>query len=211
MSGPQIIECEQGTPEWLKARAGIPTASEFKTIVGVKKDAKDKVTRQKYMRRLAAEIITGEIVEGFKNAHMERGNAMEDEARADYVFMANTDVTRVGFIKNHGAGCSPDSLIGLNGMLEIKTALPDILIEKIEADEFPSEHRFQCQGNLWVAEREFIDIKVYWPKMPNFVKRAYRDDATIKQIAEAAEQFNTELHELVERIRRYGGIEAVAA
>lgn len=206
MSGPQIIECDQGTPEWHQARAGIPTASEFKTIIGVKKDAKDKLTRQKYMRKLAGEILTGEVVEGYKNAHMERGNAMEDEARTDYAFMANTDVTRVGFIRSGitKTGCSPDSLIGKFGILEIKTALPDILIEKIEADEFPAEHRFQCQGNLWIAQREFIDIKIYWPKMPNFVKRAYRDDAVIRQIAEAVDAFNAELHEMVERLRRYG-------
>lgn len=207
----QIIDCEQGTPEWHAARAGIPTASEFKTIIGVKKDAKDKVTRQKYMRKLAGEILTGEVVEGYKNAHMERGNAMEDEARSHYAFMESADLARVGFIRNGMTGCSPDSLIGANGMLEIKTTLPDILIEKIEADEFPAEHRFQCQGNLWIAEREFIDIKVYWPKMPNFVKRAYRDEAIIKQIAEAVDQFNSELNELVERIRRYGVPQKVAA
>lgn len=207
----QIIECEQGTPQWLAARAGLVTASEFKTIVGVKKDAKDKLTRQKYMRKLAGEILTGEVVEGFKNAHMERGNQMEAEARNEYAFDANVDLIRIGFARNDKAGASPDSLIGTNGVLEIKTALPDILIEKIEADEFPSEHRFQCQGNLWVLERDFIDIKVYWPKMPSFVKRAYRDELLIKQIEEAVDQFNTELAELVEKLRRYGDPAKVAA
>ncbi len=85
------------------------------------------------------------------------------------------------------------------------------MIEKIEADEFPSEHRFQCQGNLWIAQRQFIDIKIYWPKMPNFVKRAYRDETVIRQIAEAVDQFNDELNELVERIRRYGSNPKMAA
>lgn len=204
----QIIECEQGTPEWHLARAGIPTASEFKTIIGVKKDARDKLTRQKYMRKLAGERITGQVVEGYKNAHMERGNLMEEEARADYVFLTGEVVTQVGFIRRMMTGCSPDSLIDATGMLEIKTSLPDIMIEKIEADEFPPEYKFQTQGNLWIAEREWIDLKIYWPGMPNFVKRAYRDEECIKQIAEAVDQFNDELAVLVERVRAYGTVKA---
>lgn len=206
----QIFDCEQGSEAWFAVRKGIPTSSEFKKIIGVKKEAKDKITRQAYLRKLAGELLTGEVIEGYKNHHMERGNAMEDEARSDYVFMTNTEVTRVGFIRNGNAGASPDSLIGNDGILEIKTAIPEILIEKIEANKFPSEHVFQCQGNLWIAEREFIDIKVYWPKMPDFVKRAWRDEATIKIISDAVDQFNSELHELVERVRRVGNEAALA-
>ena len=29
----QIIDCEQGSAEWFEARAGIPTASEFSTVM----------------------------------------------------------------------------------------------------------------------------------------------------------------------------------
>jgi hypothetical protein len=29
----QIINCDQGEPEWFTARAGIPTASEFHTVM----------------------------------------------------------------------------------------------------------------------------------------------------------------------------------
>src|ERR1700743_3405271 len=96
----EIFDCEQNSPEWFAARAGIPTASEFKTIVGVKKDAKDKLTRQKYMRKLAGEIMTGEVVEGFKNGHMDRGHAMEDEARNHYALIHKADPVRVGFLRN---------------------------------------------------------------------------------------------------------------
>ena len=45
----QIVDCEQGTPEWYAARLGIPTASEFKTIIGIKKDAREKVTRRTHL------------------------------------------------------------------------------------------------------------------------------------------------------------------
>ena len=201
---PTIIECTQGTHEWHMARLGLPTASEFKTILGVKKDSRDKVTRNTYLRKLAGEIITGEPMENYRNADMDRGNAMEAEARDFYAFTTDEPIERVGFVVNGGKGCSPDSFVGQIGMLEIKTAFPHILIEKILADDFPPEHKAQTQGALWVCEREWIDLAIYWPKMPMFTKRAYRDPAYIKQISDEVDQFNAELHELVEKIRRYG-------
>lgn len=201
---PTIIECEQGTEPWLRARMGIPTASEFSSVLAAAKDGKDRKTRNKYMRKLAGELITGEPMESYQNAHMERGKVMEDEARDFYAFTTDEPILRIGFVVNGNKGCSPDSFIGSTGMLEIKTAIPDILIEKILADDFPPEHRAQCQGNLMVAEREWLDIGIYWPKMPMFVKRAYRDESYIRNMSVEIDQFNAELHELVEKIRRYG-------
>lgn len=203
-----IIDCEQGTEAWYRARMGIATASEFKTIIGVKKVAQEKVTRRTYMLKLAGEIVTGEPMESYSNAHMERGKIMEAEARDFYAFMHDLEPIRVGFIVNGKAGCSPDSLIGDTGMLEIKTALPHVLIDKLLRHDFPPEHRAQCQGNLWVAEREWIDLAIYYPKMPTFVVRAQRDETYITELAHAVDQFNAELTETVDRIRRFGQREA---
>lgn len=199
----QIIDCEQGSAEWFSARLGIPTASEFKTILSVKKEARDKATRQAYMRKLAGEVLTGEPMESYQNAHMERGKIMEDEARDLYAFMHSVDPMRVGFIRNGNAGCSPDSLIEEAGGLEIKSALPHIQIERLEAGEVPSEHRAQVQGNIWLAEREWWDFVSYCPRLPLFVKRVYRDDGYIATLSGAVNQFNEELSELIERMRRY--------
>lgn len=201
----QIVDCKQGSEEWFRARMGLPTASEFATVLarGRGSDAESK-TRRTYLRKLAGEIVTGEPMENYSNAHMERGKIMEDEARDFYAFMADAEPKRVGFIVNGRKGCSPDSLIGDNGMLEIKTKLPHLLIECLEKDEFPPEHRAQCQGALWVAEREWIDLAVYWPKLPLFVKRAYRDEAYIKTLAETVEIFNAELDATVRYVRSYG-------
>jgi len=60
-------------------------------------------------------------------------------------------------------------------------------------DRLPPEHLAQCQGNLWVAEREWIDFVSYWPKMPLFVKRVYRDEIYIKNLAAEVDLFNSEL------------------
>ena len=201
---PTIIQCAQGTPEWAKARLGIPTASMFSAVLAAAKDGKERKTRDMYLRKLAGELLTGDPMENYQAPDFERGKQMEAEARDFYAFTTDGAIEQVGFIRNGDKGCSPDSLIGSAGMLELKTAFPHILIDKILRDEFPPEHRAQCQGNLMVAEREYIDLAIYWPKMPMFTKRAYREDGYIARLSDEIDAFNAELHELVEKIRRYG-------
>jgi hypothetical protein len=206
----EIFDCEQNSPEWLQCRMGIPTASEFKTLLGIKKEARDKATRRTYMLKLAGEIISGEPMESYSNASMERGHEMENDAREFYCFTRNVEAQRVGFIRNGNMGVSPDSLIGEPGMLEIKTKFPHILIELLLKDDFPPEHKAQCQGALMVAEREWIDIICYWPGVPKLVKRAFRDEPYIAELRTAVSEFNAELAEIVAKIRAYGS-EALAA
>jgi YqaJ-like viral recombinase domain len=200
----EIFNHEQGSPEWFRVRLGIPTASEFKTIIGVRKDAREKVTRDTYMRKLAGEILTGEPMESYSNEHMERGKLMEEEAREFYCFAHSVEPQRVGFIRNGSKGCSPDSLIGERRVLEIKTALPHILIGHLLKREFPPEHKAQCQGALWVTERDEIDIAIYWPKLRMFEARATRDEDYIQNLSDEVDRFNEELARMVERVRAYG-------
>lgn len=197
----EVFDFDQGSDAWHRARLGIPTASEFATLIARGKDGGDSKTRRTYLYKLAGEIITGEPMESYSNAHMERGKAMEDEARDAYAFIANVEPQRVGFIRNGRKGASPDSLIGDAGMVEIKTKLPHLMVELILRGEFPPEHVAQCQGQLWVAEREWVDIAVYWPGFPLFVKRATRDEAYIRKLASAVDDFNAELDEIVARVR----------
>lgn len=200
----QVFDFEQGEEEWFKARMGIPTASKFATVMA-KGEGK---TRSEYMRKLAGEILTGEPQEAFSNGHTDRGNAMEDEARQHYAFVEVAEIQRVGFIRNGNKGASPDSLVGNNGGLEIKTALPHIQIDRLERDRLPPEHKAQVQGNLWLSEREWWDFVSYWPKLPILTVRVYRDEDYIKTMADEIDRFNDELAALVERIRHYGVKEA---
>jgi hypothetical protein len=204
----QIIDCEQGSPEWFAARAGIPTASEFHTVMAVGKQGGKSLTRVAYLNKLAGEILTGEPMQTYSNDDMERGKLMEDEARNLYSFMRDADPQRVGFIRNGEKGASPDSLIGEDGGLEIKSAAAHIQIARLLADELPSEHKAQVHGSMWVAERKWWDFVSYCPKLPLFVKRVYRDEDYIKKLANEVDLFNTELRQTVEYIRRYGRQEA---
>lgn len=199
----RLIECEQGTEEWLRARMGMPTASELATVMANGKDGGASKTRRTYMLKLAGEILTGLPMDSYTNAHMERGKAMEEEAREYYLFVTGSEPTRVGFAVNDDlrCGCSPDSLIGDSGMLEVKTKQAHLLIELRLKDEFPPEHKAQCQGGLWVLEREWIDLVVYWPGLPMFKKRAVRDEAYIKNLSGEVARFNDELQEIVAKLR----------
>lgn len=201
----EIINCPQNSPEWFEARRGIPTASQFATVMA-KGEGK---TRRTYMMKLAGEIITGKPMDSFSNEHTERGHEFEPEARDLYAFQTGAQLERVGFIKNGRTGASPDSLIGTDGGAEIKTKLPHLLGEVLLSGEVPTTHKAQVQGTLWVSKRQWWDVVIYWPGMPLFVKRVFRDEAYIQKIATEVDKFNAELDEVVAQIRRRG--EAVAA
>jgi hypothetical protein len=199
----QIFNCLQGTPEWYAARAGIPTASEFDTVMAKGRGGGDSKTRRTYMLKLIGERLTKEPMWSYTNEHMERGKAMEDEARDLYQMIAEVECEQVGFLRRSDAGCSPDSLVGENGMLEIKTKLPHLQLDCILYDELPSEHRAQCQGQLWIAEREWVDFVSYWPGLPLFAKRVFRDEDYIKRLAEAVRVFNAEMEEMIAKVQQY--------
>ena len=196
----EIIDCVQGSPEWFQARLGIPTASCFSQVLA-KGEGKVRAT---YMRRLAGEIITGQPAETFKSEAMERGNAMENDARMAYAFKAGADLTPIGFVKRAYVGCSPDALLGDDGVLELKTQKPELLIATHDADRFPPEHIAQCQGALLVTGRKWVDLCVYWPGMPLFVRRAERDEDYIDKLMNELARFNNELQAMVARVRAYG-------
>nr|WP_299244211.1 lambda exonuclease family protein [uncultured Halomonas sp.] len=199
----QILTLEQGTPEWHAARLGIVTMSEVKTLLVNGKGPRGfGAGALSYMHQLIGERITGEPSDAFPgNAHTQRGHELEPTARELYSeATGNTRLEQVGIILNHGAGYSPDSLVGSEGLIEVKTKLPKYQIELLLADELPQEHVAQCQGGLWVSEREWIDFISYWPGMPLFVKRAYRDEVLIRTIAERVEAFYEELERRMELV-----------
>jgi hypothetical protein len=201
-----IIDCLQGSPEWYQARLGIPTASMFEAVMAKGKKGGKSLTRESYMHKLAGEILTGEPMESYSNGNMERGKAMEDEARDAYVFQTGADPKRVGFVRmeTEQAGCSPDSLLLPNMYgLEIKSAAPHVQIERLLQNRLPPEHVAQVQGGMWVCEAAFWDFVSYCPRLPLLVVRVPRDDGKIAEIAGAVRQFNAELTQVVERIRGF--------
>lgn len=207
----QIVDCEQNTAEWLEARRGIPTASEFDAILTPGKTKAEQKTRRTYLLKLAGEIITGQPMGSANTRDMQRGHELEGEARDLYIFETGFKIERVGFIRNGRAGCSPDSLIGADGGLEIKTKFPHLLIELILKDEFPAEHKAQVQGALWLTGRDWWEIIVYWPNVPLFRRKVGRDEAYIQTLASEVDRFNAELDRVVETVRSHDGANTLLA
>ena len=198
---PEILTMEQGTDEWHAARLGIPTASSFSAILASGRGGSPSKTRQTYLYKLAGERLTGQPAENFTTPAMERGHALEAEARALYEFSEGGTVEQVGFMRNHRAGASPDGLVGDDGLLEIKTCAAHILIGHIEANRPPPEHAAQVAGQMWVAERAWCDLYLYCPGLPPFRSRITRDDEYIDNVlAPGVQRFNDDLDALVARL-----------
>lgn len=199
----QVIKnIEQGSIEWLSIRLGIVTMSELECIlVNGKGESGFGVAAFTYMDQLIGERITGEAAElPFTTRATERGHELEGIARALYEAREDIQTEQAAIILNHGCGYSPDSLVGDNGLTEIKSKLPKFQVAVILGGEVPKEHVAQCQGGLWVAQREWIDFVSYWPGMPLFVKRMYRDEKYISNIAERVERFNQMLEDRMARV-----------
>jgi hypothetical protein len=194
----EVFEMDQGSDAWAQARLGLPTASRFADILA-KGEGK---TRGRYLHELAAETLRGTPEpDAYSNVHMERGKAQEDEARQLFAFMTDLEPAQVGFIRNGRKGASPDSLIGADAGLEIKTALGHIQIERLKRGTLPPEHMAQVQGGLWVSERDHWHFMSYSPGLPPLIVKVGRDDAYIARLAEAVDAFNTELDSIVASLR----------
>jgi predicted phage-related endonuclease len=199
------IEVEQGSPEWFAARLGIPTASEADTVLAQKGPrGGEPKGRRTYMLTLLGERMTGQRVESYSNAHMERGKVMEAEARDLYALLTDEPVAPSGFwtleIEHGRIGASPDSTVGEHGLLEIKTKLPHLHLDCLLRDEIPAEHVKQIMTQMLVTGREWCDFMSYWPGLPPFIKRMHAPDA-MTEIRDGFNLFLAELNELDRMVR----------
>lgn len=202
-----IHDVEQGSPEWLAARLGIPTASEVDKIItstgGVSTQA------AAYSARLLAEIITGKPVQTFeKTPYMDRGNELEQEAADYYSFQNDIDLIKVGFCTNDEKtfGCSPDRLIGDDGLLEIKCPAPHTHVQYLLKGEVDRGYYPQIQGQLLVTGRKWCDWLSYNPDMPSLIIRVERDTQYIMSMVAALNKFTKNLNEQKETLKQKGYI-----
>ena len=190
-------DIEQNSDQWLELRTGLVTCSEAKSILA---KGQGKI-RQTYMYKLAGERITGIPADIFTNKHMEHGHEVEPIARNLYQEQTGNQVDLCGFIKNGSIGYSPDGLIE-NGTIEIKRKAPHLLINVLLNDKIPSEHVAQIQCGLIVSERKHCDFIAFYPGMPLFIRRIYRDEKYINNLKLELEKFETELQTLIEKITK---------
>lgn len=170
-----ISDLEQGSPEWLAARMGIPTASEFSNLIT--STGKRSSSLPKYAMTLAAETVMGKPEESFKSSWMDRGNELEPMARAWYEFQTDIKIEEVGFVRSDCGtyGCSPDGLSPGSG-LELKCPKAETHLGYLIGQKMPSTYIAQVQGCMWVCERDTWDFASFHPELPPFLLTVVRDD-----------------------------------
>jgi hypothetical protein len=172
----------QGSDDWLAARLGIPTASEFDKIITAKKLALSESCRP-YLCKLIAEWLYGAPLDGYDvGAHGWglRGKELEPEAVRYYEMEKGIDTQAIGFVTTDDgtAGASPDRLVGQVGLYEGKA--PGLVAHvgyMLEPQTLLDEYRIQHQGQLWIChDRDWVDMQSYHPGFPSVIVRSYRDE-----------------------------------
>lgn len=200
---------EQGTPEWLAAKAGVFSASRASALMASGRGGAPSATRANLIADLAAERMTGRYTEGFKNAAMERGNELEAEARDAYSFEKGVAVEQVAFVKHPtivNCGCSPDGLVGDDGLVEIKC--PSARARHVAAllnGAHAVEYRLQVQFQMMVTGRKWCDVVSYdpaWePDLQLAITRVQRDEKVIGEIVGALAIAEREVNELINQLK----------
>jgi len=193
------IKCsnDQGSDGWFEDRIGIPTASMYKMVVT--SNGKASASKKTYMNQLLADWLAGKYVDSFEgNIYTETGNEREAEARDLYQLLTDNKVNKTGFWykdKKRETGCSPDGLIGDDGLIEIKCPKASTLIGYKLANKMPSAYVQQVQGQLWVMDRQFCDFFVYHPDIDYFMIRVERDEDFITSLSGQLSKFTEEMLE----------------
>lgn len=164
---------------WDNLRIGIPTSSGFEKIITP--TGRESAQWKKYSNALIAERCLGRRLESFMSPWMERGHELEADAMGQYELMRDLETVEVGFITTDDGkiGCSPDRLVGEDGLLELKVPAPQTQIEYILGTELVKDYYPQLQGQLYVTERKWVDIMAYHPEIPPVIMRMERDEGYI--------------------------------
>lgn len=191
----------QGSDEWLAARCGLLTASEVKLMITPSLKVADNAKTRAHLWELAAQRITGYVEPQYISDAMLRGHTDEILARGLYS-EEYAPVDEVGFITNDQwgftLGCSPDGLVGDDGMIECKSRCQkyqvQTIVEEWRGDALiPEEYLLQVQSALLITRRKWCDFISYSGGLPMAVIRVPADPAMQDAIIDAAAKFEARI------------------
>jgi len=185
------INTEQQTEEWFNQRQGMITASRFGVVLGGTNKAKNT-----YLQDLRSTER-----KSFESKYTAHGIRHEPNAIAEYEEITGYTVREMGFIyhEDHDrVGGSPDGFIGMDGGVEVKCPYnPDYHQEALDSGEVPFKHWPQCQGLMWICNREWWDFISYDPRRTDegriFIKRMERSEEYIARLEKAVLEFRNML------------------
>lgn len=196
----RIVCDRQQTEEWDRWRAR-PTASDFYKFVT---PAKGQYSAQ--ATAYAAVIVAkrlGVYTEAPPSFWMTWGIENEPAAKEAYTHRTGRAIEEVGFCvpdATDAYGCSPDGLIGTEGLLEVKCPAPETLIAYHGAGELPDQYRPQVQGQMLVTGRRWCDFWAWHPSVTPFLLRVEADPVYQENIADCLYQLLKEIRHIEERM-----------
>jgi len=192
-------EVEQRSPEWFASRLGKVTASRVADVIAKTKSGYS-ASRDNYMAQLICERLTGQQGESFTNAAMTWGTETEPLARSAFEAHADVMVEEVGFVPHpriRDSGASPDGLVGLFGMLEIKCPNTATHIDTLLTQTVPGKYITQMQWQMACCERQWCEFVSFDPRLPQdlqlFVKRVEFNQTYVAMLEEEVISFLEEL------------------
>jgi putative phage-type endonuclease len=190
---------EQGTPEWQALRVGKLTASRVADMLATVKTG-ESMSRKNLRADLIAERLTGSKTDSYSNSAMNWGVETEPQARVAYEVFSYNFVDQVAFVDHPtiaNFGCSPDGLVGDDGLIEIKCPNTSTHLEYIETRKPPSKYLTQMMSQMSVTGRRWCDWVSFDPRLPDGLKllvvRIERDDEMIAKIEAEAINFLAEV------------------
>lgn len=211
------VICEQGSPEWFNARAGVITASKIKEVRARLKNGDWSAAAKKYAFRLAFERVSkGVLDDTYSNAYMKRGSALEEDARILHESNNNILIDTAGFFVSECGllGASPDGLINHDGGAEYKCFLsPDELMPILLAGDV-STVMDQVQACMLATGRTWWEFFLYTPQIAGVCEKPYkifrieRDDDYIAEMLDDLKEFDALILVYLETIAKQYGIAA---
>jgi putative phage-type endonuclease len=178
----------QGTDAWHELRKGKVTASRVADIMAKTKTGVS-ASRGNYLIELALQRVTGNIEPMYTNEAMAWGTATEPQARVAYEVKTGNFVDQIAFVDHptiEWFGCSPDGLVGSNGLIEIKCPNSATHWATIKDGKPPAKYVIQMQSQMAVTNREWCDFVSFDPRMPErsqlFICRVERSQHMIDDI-----------------------------
>ena len=193
----------QNSLEWLVARAGVVTASEFHNLLSPTWKVRTGDMVESYLARKLAEKWLKGPLPGHMTLDMDAGRIREEEAIPWYEFTTGQTVQRVGLITSEDGltGCSPDGLLSECEGLEVKCPLPQTHVRYLLAGTVPEEYLAQVHGSMFVTGFPRWRFLSYCRQFPPLLITVMRSDVIQKSIEEAVTKFLPRLKEGMELLQ----------
>lgn len=194
------FDIKQNTEEWYDIKLGKFSDSSCAELLMDKK-CKGYIN---LINKIVEERITGQKCESktFQgNTFTERGHELELVAREDYEFRTFNSVDIIGVVElDDWVLCSPDGLIGEDGLYQAKCPIFNTQMEYLKTKKIPSNYYKQLQFELYVTGRKYSVFNSYHPHLPAFDEKVYRDEKVIDEIKKRIDESKEEVTEMIDYI-----------